>query len=276
MKQKNIKFIAYFNMIRGGYYIKARCIQESEIAHAPPHVREIWDWFLREANHRDRKRFKRGEMMRSIRDIQEGLSWYIGYRKMVYKKHHCEFALYWLRKHEMIETAKTTRGMLITVCKYATYQDPASYESGSEKGTNETTLKQGPDTINKNVKNVNNKKENKEARKNKFYSLLTPFLKKYDKKMIRAFYDYWTESNQAGKKMRFEMEKVFDSAKRLATWERNEAKFGKKHKKGDFPNKYDAEYAKNLSGDRLMAYWKHLKKLGFKPVYKGVSIVDWK
>ena len=60
-------------MINGGYYIKARKIQESDIAFAPPHVREIWDWLIKEVNHIDSCKIKRGQTMRSLRDIQEGL-----------------------------------------------------------------------------------------------------------------------------------------------------------------------------------------------------------
>ena len=41
--------------IKGGYYIKARQIQQSKIAYAPPYVREIWDWLLMQANHTDVK-----------------------------------------------------------------------------------------------------------------------------------------------------------------------------------------------------------------------------
>jgi len=47
-------------------------------------------------------------------------------------------------------------------------------------------------------------------------------LPNYSKEMLRSFYDYWTEMNQGGRKMRFEMQKVFDISKRLATWHRNE------------------------------------------------------
>ena len=146
-------------MIEGGYYIKARKIQESDIAHAPPHVREIWDWFIKEANHKDNKTFKRGQCLRSIKNIQEGLSWSIGYRKMSYKKHQCEFALNWLRKHGMITTSKTTRGMLVTICKYDTYQDPKNYESNTGASTKPTRVKQDTDTINKKVKNAIKNKE---------------------------------------------------------------------------------------------------------------------
>lgn len=50
---------------------------------------------------------------------------------------------------------------------------------------------------------------------------LKPFVEKYGKEMLREFFDYWTEKNKNGKKMRFEMQKVFDISLRLATWNKN-------------------------------------------------------
>lgn len=49
-------------------------------------------------------------------------------------------------------------------------------------------------------------------------------VEKYGQEMCREFFDYWTESNPNGKKMRFEMQKVFDIKKRLATWNKNNFK----------------------------------------------------
>lgn len=53
-----------------------------------------------------------------------------------------------------------------------------------------------------------------------FYQELTNYTDQYSPALLRAFYNYWTEHNRNGKKMRFEMEKVFDVSRRLATWER--------------------------------------------------------
>lgn len=39
--------------------------------------------------------------------------------------------------------------------------------------------------------------------------------------MLNDFYRYWTEMNDGGKKMRFEMEKVFQVSGRLITWHKN-------------------------------------------------------
>jgi hypothetical protein len=143
--------------IKGGYYLKARCIQEAEIATKSPCVREVWDWLLKECNHADTETIKRGQCLRSYRDIQEGLKWYVGYRKMTYSKWDCEKAMKVLLKATMIATTKTTRGILITVVKYDYYQDGSHYESH----TKATMEPQWSHTLyNKNDKNV--KKERKD------------------------------------------------------------------------------------------------------------------
>ncbi len=136
--------------------MKARCIQDSEIAHAPPHIREIWDWLLKEANHEDKKYsgivIKRGQCLRSYADIQEGLSWKIGWRKQQYTKGNCETSMKYLKRTEMITTRKTTRGMLITICNYDLYQDPKSYENHRRTTKDTIGEPQYDDTINKNYK----------------------------------------------------------------------------------------------------------------------------
>ena len=58
-------------------------------------------------------------------------------------------------------------------------------------------------------------------RKLKFYDTLKPFLDLYDKDMIRAFYDYWSESNKSNSKFKQEMQKTWDTKLRLANWNKN-------------------------------------------------------
>lgn len=48
----------------------------------------------------------------------------------------------------------------------------------------------------------------------------------YSEKMRNDFIDYWTEKNQSGKKMRFQLEKTWEIKRRLARWARNNEKFG--------------------------------------------------
>ena len=64
-----------------------------------------------------------------------------------------------------------------------------------------------------------------QKRKDEFYESLIPFLEKYDRDMVREFFDYWTETNRSESKMRFEMEKTWDTARRLATWAKRDNKF---------------------------------------------------
>ena len=55
-----------------------------------------------------------------------------------------------------------------------------------------------------------------------FNSLNTPEnLEKYGTQMLRDFFDYWTEPNRSGTKMRFELQQTFDINRRLARWARN-------------------------------------------------------
>lgn len=95
--------------IKGGYFIKAKRIQESEIAHAPPHVREMWDWFILKANWKEENGIDRGQLRVSYKDIQDGLHWMAGWRKMTYSKWDCEKAMKWLLKATMVTTRKTTQ-----------------------------------------------------------------------------------------------------------------------------------------------------------------------
>jgi hypothetical protein len=61
-----------------------------------------------------------------------------------------------------------------------------------------------------------------ELNKNKFLESLNDFTQTYDSKMLKQFFDYWTELNPAKTKMKFQDEKFFEVGKRLATWSRNQ------------------------------------------------------
>jgi len=60
--------------------------------------------------------------------------------------------------------------------------------------------------------------ENIKERKSKFYDSLALYVNQYPKKMLREFYDYWTEHGDKDKKLRFEKEKTFGIEQRLRTW----------------------------------------------------------
>jgi len=62
-------------------------------------------------------------------------------------------------------------------------------------------------------------------KKLKFYNDCKPYLGKYPKEMLRRFYDYWTEMNKSGTRLRFELQQTFEIGKRLATWALKDKEF---------------------------------------------------
>jgi len=72
-------------------------------------------------------------------------------------------------------------------------------------------------------------------REAEFKNSLRPHLDKYGKEMLNKFFDYWTEKKPKGKKMRFEMEKVFDIQRRLKTWESRNNNFKGSNKNNNEP-----------------------------------------
>lgn len=64
-----------------------------------------------------------------------------------------------------------------------------------------------------------------EGRKEDFYNSLIPFVTQYGKDMVRAFFDYWSEPNKSNSKMRYELERTWDLARRLGTWASRDNQF---------------------------------------------------
>ena len=56
-------------------------------------------------------------------------------------------------------------------------------------------------------------------RKRDFMEECKTFGEKYDHKMINSFYFYWAQENRSGRKMRFELEKTWNTGMRLKNWE---------------------------------------------------------
>lgn len=61
-----------------------------------------------------------------------------------------------------------------------------------------------------------------------FYEEIAKYTNLHPRERLRAFYDYWKEKNAAGTKMKFQLERTWETKSRLETWERNETIFGKK------------------------------------------------
>ena len=112
-------------------------------------------------------------------------------------------------------------------------RDLAKYEAiktkrveAGRKGGKQTQANQASATfakanqaVNGNV-NVNVNVNDKEIRELAFREQVAQHTT-YESSMLDTFADYWTESNEKGKKMKFEMQKTFDIVRRLKTWSNN-------------------------------------------------------
>jgi DNA-binding PadR family transcriptional regulator len=105
-----------------------------------------------------------------------------------------------LKTQGYIDISSTTKNSLITVVNYKSYQ-----------------LDDKP-----------RKKRNLDNVTNKFLMEVFAFKELYSVEMLEAFVDYWTEPNKSKTKLRYELQKTFDIARRLKNWSKNESKFGTK------------------------------------------------
>lgn len=113
----------------------------------------------------------------------------------------------------------TTQFSVITICNYESYQMQTSDLNQPETNKEPTVATQEP---------IKPKKTNEEVkaetskRMKAFYNSLIPFVQTYGKEMVREFYDYWSETNKSGSKMRWEQEKTWVLEKRLQRWANND------------------------------------------------------
>jgi hypothetical protein len=220
-------------MIPGGYILQPRKIDESEVSKMPPVTRELWLYILRKVSHKDNGSLKKGQGFFRLSDIQKDLSWHVGYRLETYSKPQLTKSLRRLREGNMIETMKATRGILVTVCKYSTYQDAKNYEGNDEGTTKEQRRKRRGHTINKNVKNkeviesiyIGEIEKNSGAKYIEFYKMaakLIQSLKNVSQIENQLTYDDFVTCYTMAKKYDY---KLSDYIKNMENWK--EAKTGK-------------------------------------------------
>lgn len=132
-----------------------------------------------------------------------------------------------LEKDEMITREILGKGKqsttLINITNYNNYQDQEKRKRHSKGNAKETQEKRKRHTDN-NDNNYNN--DNKGIREGGFKKQVFEHTQ-FSNDILTSFFNYWSESNPKGKKLKFEMEKTFDISKRLATWNKNEEKWKK-------------------------------------------------
>lgn len=93
-------------------------------------------------------------------------------------------------------------------------------------------------------------KETLKERETAFAETLKEYKEKYERQMLLDFFYYWTEPNKSQTKMKFEMEKTWDTARRLRTWERNNINW---NKNGSATNRGNNQTGGGTSNDRTEA-----------------------
>lgn len=213
-----------------------------------PSTLQLFIYLLLRANKEDKKwrgiLIKRGQLVTSVATISE---------ETKLSTQQVRTSLNRLKSTNEITSKTTNKFTLVTVCKYESYQPYEEVEQQTKQqalqqtNNKQITNKQQQHKNNKNIRN--NKKESiltnvridekvtdapvvattttddMELRKEKFYQSLVPYVTKYGKDMVRAFYDYWTEKTYGGRKMRFEKQPAFEIPKRLATWQKNDLSY---------------------------------------------------
>jgi hypothetical protein len=139
-----------------GCILLARKIIGSEIWKKPTDYLKIWIYILCKVNHSNGYSFNRGEnFFNWSDDIRELKGIKI---KTVYN------CLNFLKSSKQISTEKTTRGMIIKVNNYETYQDISNYKKSNELANTQVSagkqLGNTRHTINKNDNNKIMKKNN--------------------------------------------------------------------------------------------------------------------
>jgi len=101
-----------------------------------------------------------------------------------------------------------------------------------KRNADETHVKSERDTNNNELTMINNENntlpdksattKTLEERKSDFKLKVIGMIDVLGRDETKAFFEYWTEHNENGKKMRFEMEKTFGLSRRLATWKKKD------------------------------------------------------
>ena len=230
-----------------GYIKLFRGLQDSQVF-AHPIALKIWIWCLMKANHKERFiNLKTGKGSVVVK---------VGVGQFIFGRHKAEEELdidgatiyRWINKFaseqfdNMISLDVSSQYTIVTICKWEEYQSDKDTEctTNEQPLNNQCTTIEQPMSTNKNDNNDKNVKNNntskaeislaeiKAKKESDFRLRVSEFKSQYSAEMIKSFCDYWTESGEKSKQLRYEKQEVFDIARRLATWKSKEkpVKFG--------------------------------------------------
>jgi hypothetical protein len=185
---------------------------------------KAWIGILLSVNHEDKKVLIQGELIECKRG--QSLLSLAGWAKCFGKKWTIQrirtfFEL--LKIDAMIETEGLRKTTRLTVCNYD------SYQLLQQASNNQTTSKQQASN-NQTTTNKNEEEGIKNEKNEKNFIEQVYSFSDYSKEMLEDFIRYWIEKNKAGK-MKWELQKTWETNLRLATWSRNKEKFNIKQNK---------------------------------------------
>jgi hypothetical protein len=199
-----------------------------------------WEWFnisemvhlfiylLINANNKDGEwrgiSIKRGQILTGLNSLNKNTKISIQTLRTCLKR---------LENTKEINIKSTNKYSIITICKYDDYQ--IDQQADNTQTNKQLTINQQTTNNKQEYKEGKEEKENKivvsvETRKQEFYNSLIPFVEKYSKETVKAFFIYWSELNPSGKKMKWEFQKTWETNLRIIKWASNENKFTNKSK----------------------------------------------
>ena len=147
-----------------------RKLKDSEVYKSSPVVRELFIYLLMNVgwqtnknipNHRG---FERGNWRGTTKDLQDGLSWNVGFRKESYSRSQIQRGLAKLTNLHMIGVTNEHLGISVNICNYDTYQGGRADEraEGEQSPSRERATPSKPIILYNNNNNII--KEDKEEK----------------------------------------------------------------------------------------------------------------
>ena len=107
-----------------------RKIRDSEVYKSSPVVRELFIYLLLNVGWQTKAKkkddsgrgFERGNWRGTSKELQDGLSWNVGFRKESYSRSQIQRGLAKLTNLQMIEVVNEHLGISVNICNYDTYQ----------------------------------------------------------------------------------------------------------------------------------------------------------
>lgn len=231
-----------------GYIKLHRQLFDSTLWSLPPDELRLAVYLLLRARHSKKPKklpgvdVKRGEIITSLMDIAEACEWHENRRAHRWSKQKVARMLKALSEIEFLTHNSDTYGTHLSLRNYDTYQGSQPDNSdahGTPPDTSGTPadasgpIQEGEERLN--GKNEKKKKESPLAIPNPFKKWteeqfttgataingqIAQCLDRLTDDQLKAFVEYWLEPNQRGTP-RYQLEKTWDTRRRIATWSKN-------------------------------------------------------